>query len=54
MSFLILGIVMFVADMIHIRMYGIDIFSGNSFVMDDGEIADGPTGEAPLFIFIPL
>jgi hypothetical protein len=54
MLFLVLGVVLFVADMIHIRMYGIDLFSGNSFVMDDGEIADAPTGETPFFLFIPL
>ena len=51
--FLAIGLLLFVGDMIHIHLYGIDIFSGNEFVMDDGEIGDEPTGETPSFMFIP-
>lgn len=51
--FLAVGLLLCVGDIIHIHLYGIDIFSGNEFVADDGQIVDGPTGEAPEFMFIP-
>src|SRR5271169_5833242 len=51
MSFLVIGSFLFVADIYHIRRYGIGIFSGNSYVTEDGQVADAP--EAPFFLFIP-
>jgi hypothetical protein len=54
--FFFLGALLLVADLVHIKRYGIDIFSGPQYVMDDGQIADCPveSGWVPDFMFIPI
>ena len=53
--FLVIGLLLFIADIYHLHRYGIDIFSGNSYVTEDGQVADAPeeAGGAPIFFWIP-
>ena len=49
------GLFLGVADLFHLRWYGIDIFSGAQYVTEDGQIADAPveSGEVTFWDYVP-
>jgi hypothetical protein len=47
------GVVIVVTDLIFITRYGIN-FNEAAFFLGNGEFVDWPTGERPLYAYLPL